>query len=198
MFTQCLVQSWPSVYNSLMRSDTDTDGFDERLRHRTMAKSHPLDTIPTDTSLRPRGAIPNTPLAVSAVSFLLGSIFALGFLTFAVGGFQRFWWSTYELGFFVASWAVFHWGEFAVTAGWNKDKCSVDCEFPSVLTAMIVSIVIIHSISLGKRHSVSHSTWFRRLRVPGHLVLLPVVQEEHVCFSDRCVSVTAFPTSTHE
>ncbi|EED84685.1 candidate protein-s-isoprenylcysteine O-methyltransferase [Postia placenta Mad-698-R] len=91
-----------------------------------MAKSHPLDTIPTDTSLRPRGAIPNTPLAVSAVSFLLGSIFALGFLTFAVGGFQRFWWSTYELGFFVASWAVFHWGEFAVTAGWNKDKCSVD------------------------------------------------------------------------
>jgi len=30
------------------------------------------------------------------------------------------------LGFFGAAWAGFHWGEFAVTAGWNLDKCSVD------------------------------------------------------------------------
>jgi len=26
----------------------------------------------------------------------------------------------------VASWSAFHWGEFAVTAGWNREKVSVD------------------------------------------------------------------------
>ncbi|CCM03156.1 uncharacterized protein FIBRA_05278 [Fibroporia radiculosa] len=109
-----------------MSAKADLDGFDERLRKRTMAAPHPLDTVPTDPSLKPRGVIPNTPLAASAVSFLLGSLFVLGFLTFAVGGFERFWWTTYQLGFFFAAWSAFHWGEFAVTAGWNKDKCSID------------------------------------------------------------------------
>ncbi|KAI0921821.1 hypothetical protein AcW1_004305 [Taiwanofungus camphoratus] len=100
------------------------DSFEERLRQRTAAKT--LETTPLDPSLKPRGAIPNTPLAASTISFLLGAAFALGFLTFTVGGFQNLWWSTYQLGFFVAAWAGFHWGEFAVTAGWNRDKCSVD------------------------------------------------------------------------
>jgi len=30
------------------------------------------------------------------------------------------------LGFFIASWAAFHWGEYAVAAGWNRNRCSVD------------------------------------------------------------------------
>jgi protein-S-isoprenylcysteine O-methyltransferase len=63
---------------------------------------------------------------VSSIAFFLGVIFALGALTFVVGGFGLWWWSTYQLGFFVAAWAGFHWGEFAVTAGWNLEKCSVD------------------------------------------------------------------------
>lgn len=125
---ECLVTRPLSLSTPLMQTDATKDGFDERLRQRTMANSNPLDTIPKDASLKPRGVIPNTPLAISAVSFLLGSLFALGGLTFAVGGFSNLWWSTYQLGFFVAAWAAFHWGEFAVTAGWNKDKCSVDCE----------------------------------------------------------------------
>ncbi|KZT12514.1 protein-s-isoprenylcysteine O-methyltransferase [Laetiporus sulphureus 93-53] len=104
----------------------DVDSFEDRLRQRAQSRAHALDTVPTDAALKPRGRIANTPLATSTVSFLLGNVFALGALTCIVGGFSRFWWSTYQLGFFLAAWSAFHWGEFAVTAGWNKDKCSID------------------------------------------------------------------------
>lgn len=92
---------------------------------------NPLSTIPV--SIEPRGSIPNTPLAASTISFLLGGAFALGFSHFLQGGFSSPWWATYQLGFFVAAWSAFHWGEFAVTAGWNLEKCSVDCEHVTLL-----------------------------------------------------------------
>lgn len=92
----------------------------------TLPARNPLETVPTVN--RPNGNIPNTPLAVSTISFLLGAVFCSGTLTFLVGGFSVYWWSTYQLGFFVAAWSAFHWGEFAVTAGWNFEKCSVDCK----------------------------------------------------------------------
>ncbi|EPT03728.1 hypothetical protein FOMPIDRAFT_1028579 [Fomitopsis schrenkii] len=106
----------------------EVDGFEERLRQRTAkaTQAHALDTVPTNPGLHPRGRIPNTPLAASTISFLLGISFTLGIITFASGGIDRFWWSTYQLGFYLAAWAAFHWGEFAVTAGWNRDKCSID------------------------------------------------------------------------
>ncbi|KAF7292419.1 Protein-S-isoprenylcysteine O-methyltransferase [Mycena chlorophos] len=83
---------------------------------------------------RDNGRIPNTPLAISLVSFLLGSTFALGVATTLSGNpltpapafHDAPWWLTGQLGFFVAAWATFHWGEYAVTAGWNLEKCSVD------------------------------------------------------------------------
>ena len=87
---------------------------------------HPLMTIPASTE--PHGGIPNTPLAASSISFLLGGLFALGFSLFLQGGLLSPWWATYQFGFFVAAWSAFHWGEFAVTAGWNLEKCSVDCK----------------------------------------------------------------------
>lgn len=92
---------------------------------------HPLMTIPSN--IEPHGSIPNTPLAASTISFLLGGSFALGFYLFLQGGFSSPWWATYQLGFFVAAWSAFHWGEFAVTAGWNLEKCSVDCEHVIIL-----------------------------------------------------------------
>jgi len=49
-----------------------------------------------------------------------------GALIFAAGGFHGVWWATYQFGFYLAAWSAFHWAEFAVTAGWNKEKCSVD------------------------------------------------------------------------
>ncbi|KAH9966075.1 ICMT-domain-containing protein [Russula dissimulans] len=101
------------------------DTFEQRLREREL-RDNPLETIPDPGSPQPHGDIPNTPLAVSTISFLLGSIHTLGLSIFLSGGFDNFWFLTYQLGFFVASWSAFHWGEFAVTAGWNREKVSVD------------------------------------------------------------------------
>lgn len=95
---------------------------------------HPLVTIPAN--IEPRGNIPNTPLAASTISFLLGGSFTLGFSLFLQGGLSSSWWATYQLGFFVATWSAFHWGEFAVTAGWNLEKCSVDCEHVQFFTTL--------------------------------------------------------------
>jgi protein-S-isoprenylcysteine O-methyltransferase len=103
------------------------DGFEERLRQRKeQLENHPLNTVPKAKANNSDGALPNTPLTASTISFLLGWVFSLGVLTFLRGGFGS-WWNSYQLGFFVAAWSGFHWGEFAVTAGWNLEKCSVDC-----------------------------------------------------------------------
>ncbi|KAI9001078.1 protein-s-isoprenylcysteine O-methyltransferase [Trametes punicea] len=104
----------------------EVDGLEQRLRQRAAAKSHPLDTVPVDAAHQPRGRIPNTPLSVSVISFLLGALFFFGLLLFITNGYGQYWWSTRQLGFFLAAWSAFHWAEFAVTAGWNRDKCSVD------------------------------------------------------------------------
>ncbi|GLB33918.1 putative class VI-like SAM-binding methyltransferase superfamily, isoprenylcysteine carboxyl methyltransferase family protein [Lyophyllum shimeji] len=107
-----------------MASDA-TDSLEERIRQREGVIKHPLQTIPVAT--HPTiGNIPNTPLAASVIAFLLGGLFSLGFLLFVIGGCNAYWWTNPQLGFFVAAWAAFHWGEFAVTAGWNLEKCSVD------------------------------------------------------------------------
>ena len=75
----------------------------------------------------PHGKIPNTPLASSTIAFLLGGLFAFGTYTFLFKISSASWWMTHQLGYFIAAWAFFHWAEFAVTAGWNYEKCSVDC-----------------------------------------------------------------------
>ncbi|KAG2367281.1 Isoprenylcysteine carboxyl methyltransferase family-domain-containing protein [Suillus spraguei] len=100
--------------------------FEDRLRQRASItrNTNTLETIPVN--YQPHENIPNTPLAASTISFLLGSIFSLGLTLFLTGGISDRWWATYQLGFFLAAWSGFHWGEFAVTAGWNRDKCSVD------------------------------------------------------------------------
>ncbi|KIJ70062.1 hypothetical protein HYDPIDRAFT_77727 [Hydnomerulius pinastri MD-312] len=104
-------------------AEVPPDGFERRLQERENMR-HPLATIPTN--IQPIGNIPNTPLSVSTISFLLGALFSLGASLFSSGGLASPWWATYQLGFFVAAWSGFHWGEFAVTAGWNLEKCSVD------------------------------------------------------------------------
>jgi protein-S-isoprenylcysteine O-methyltransferase len=100
-----------------------SDGFDERLLQRASVKNS-LETVPTPES---RGYIPNTPLAASTISFALGIAFCVGAHMFVSGlyGSSR---SSYQLGFFLSAWSAFHWGEFAVTAGWNREKCCVDCK----------------------------------------------------------------------
>jgi len=100
------------------------DGLQNGDQQRINIQANPLETNPL-TNI-PHGNIPNTPLASATISFLLGNVFIFGVYT-AVNDFQntaRL--LTYQLGFFIAAWAFFHWAEFAVTAGWNFEKCSVD------------------------------------------------------------------------
>ena len=131
------------------------DILEQRLQQRAN-RQHPLDTIPVD--VEPHRNIPNTPLAASTVSFLLGGVFSLGATLFLCGGFASPWWATYQLGFFLAVWSAFHWSEFAVTAGWNREKCSVDCE----LVFFIYDVPLtarFPSISARQRHYLSYCQW---------------------------------------
>ncbi|KIM46080.1 hypothetical protein M413DRAFT_23865 [Hebeloma cylindrosporum] len=106
-----------------MASDT-LNGLASDVQQPVNLQANPLETIPL-TNI-PHGNIPNTPLASSTISFLLGSAFLFGVYTAVndISGTARL--LTYQLGCFIAAWAFFHWAEFAVTAGWNFEKCSVD------------------------------------------------------------------------
>lgn len=117
-----------------MSSSTDSsNGFDQKLTQRMAAMSTPplphnsLELNPIKVnSQRPDGRIPNTPLSVATISFLLGIVFTLGLTISLLGGSWKIWLTTYQFGVYIAAWAFFHWAEFAVTAGWNREKCSVD------------------------------------------------------------------------
>jgi len=101
--------------------------IEESQPERNATSIHPLETKPAKYA--PRGNIPNTPFAISTISFILGVVFSFGVLVSSTRGFNVHWWTTPQLGFFIAAWSGFHWAEFAVTAGWNLEKCSVDCEW---------------------------------------------------------------------
>jgi len=62
-------------------------------------------------------------LTVAGIAYGLGITSALGLVAVVLT------WpsSSYQLSFMVAAWSTFHFLEFAVTAGWNRDKLSVDC-----------------------------------------------------------------------
>ncbi|KAJ3763642.1 Isoprenylcysteine carboxyl methyltransferase family-domain-containing protein [Lentinula raphanica] len=106
-----------------MADDTPAN-WDEQLRRREQLQRHALATVPS-VQTRMSGNLPNTPLVAAIIAFLLGSVFCFGLLMF-IRGFSLYWWSTYQLGFFIAAWSAFHFGEFAITAGWNLEKCSVE------------------------------------------------------------------------
>ncbi|CAE7072931.1 unnamed protein product [Rhizoctonia solani] len=108
--------------------------------------TNPLETVPTHAHQLPHDNIPNTPLSVATVSAGLGIFFTLGASLFVSGGMTGSWWATYQLGFFMAAWAFFHWAEFAVTAGWNREKLSVD----SFLLDNGMTYHIAHSVALAE------------------------------------------------
>lgn len=109
--------------------------FTLRQRQAHAQQGDTLETKPASPLHSPRGRIPNTPLAASTISFLLGGLFFFGLYVFLEGGLDS-WWTTPQLAFFVAAWSAFHWGEFAVTAGWNRGKLSVDCKSVHSLPAV--------------------------------------------------------------
>lgn len=105
------------------------------------------DVLPTPTKYRPAGTIPNTPFYASFISWSLGGLFwtslVCGTATlilregwipgvsveaiFGTGGWTRA--IRPQLGFYLASWALFHVLEFWTTAACNKEKLSVDGEY---------------------------------------------------------------------
>lgn len=109
---------------SLMTSE-DSDQIEGHLRRRVGALD-PLHLESDATNLR--GSLPNTILAVVIIAFFLGGIFCVSFLKVTFGGFEKYWWFTRQLAFFLCAWSFFHWAEFAVTAGWNLGRCNIDCE----------------------------------------------------------------------
>jgi protein-S-isoprenylcysteine O-methyltransferase len=115
-----------------------------------------LETIPTSTAHTPHGDIPNTPLMASIIAFSLGIVFAIGFpARLLIGAQTPFWWYTYPLTFFGSSWAAFHYLEFAITAGWNREKCSVDCEW--ALAALSDPSNLLHSAFLLNNGRMYHA-----------------------------------------
>ena len=122
-------------------NDPDSQGIDARITQReailrnTQPPTSPGSTSASPLEMRPigpsqpHGKIPNTPGAVALISFLLGGLCFLSLTSFLFGGYtERWWWATPQVAFFFTAWSSFHWGEFMVTAGWNREKCSVDCE----------------------------------------------------------------------
>lgn len=99
-----------------------------------------LETVPTAAVLHEAKFPPNTPLAASTTSFILGSIFSLTtWFVISHSGVASaiYQWDWQKIAFnqplvqfslFFSAWSLFHWGEFAVTAGWNREKCSTSCE----------------------------------------------------------------------
>lgn len=115
---------------SINSSNEDApNGFDNRITERNdRVRILSLNNVKPDYVHQ--GSLPNTPCTVSVISFVLGSGFAVSLATLAWSG--NTWW---HLSFFLASWCLFHWAEFAVTAGWNEEKCTVDCKSSVSLSA---------------------------------------------------------------
>lgn len=122
LIVKCVSQTVPFMateyHPALLRPE-------DRQAIRASISDNPLNTNPI-TNI-PRGNIPNTPLASSTIAFLLGSLFTFGIYSSVIDLSASAPWLTYQLGLFLSSLAFFHWAEFAVTAGWNLEKCSIDC-----------------------------------------------------------------------
>lgn len=136
---------------------------------------NPLETVPTQAHESPHGNIPNTPLSVATVAAGLAIVFTLGAGLFISGGVTGSWWATYHLGFFMAAWSFFHWAEFAVTAGWNREKLSVDCKYPIIPLnncRRVISVTFLFSLPPRQWHDLSHCTRYRPYGVPCYPILL--------------------------
>lgn len=89
------------------------------------------DLLPKASQYSLRGGLPNTPLAVSIISALLGGLLfssvalavAPALQAFSTGGWN---WARPQLGVYLGCMGLFHLCEFWTTAGWNPQKLTVD------------------------------------------------------------------------
>lgn len=81
-----------------------------------------------------RGTIPNTQLAISLISAILGGVFCVSISgavrpLLAKLGASSWTWATPQLGIYFAALGAHHLSEFWTTAYWNPQKLSVDCKW---------------------------------------------------------------------
>ncbi|KAG8821797.1 hypothetical protein FRC19_007245 [Serendipita sp. 401] len=119
-----------------MSTETDNASGVQNDPVTTDSRQGALETIPTAAEIHDDAFPPNTPFAASTTSFILGGFFSIclwavlynsGFLSAVIeGGWTNITFNQpfVQLPFFIGAWAFFHWAEFAVTAGWNREKCS--------------------------------------------------------------------------
>lgn len=120
--------------------------------------TNPLETNPIINA--PHGNIPNTPLASATIAFLLGGVFVFGLYASVNDISATASLLTYQLGFFIAAWAFFHWAEFAVTAGWNFEKCSVDCMSFSTAchVTKLTAVQLAYLLDNGSMYHIANGT----------------------------------------
>jgi protein-S-isoprenylcysteine O-methyltransferase len=114
-------------------------------------ETRPLETIPTSGDIREEHFPPNTPLAASTTSFILGSLFSLAswFVLSHSGVISAIYYGDWQkvafnqplvqVSLFFSAWSFFHWAEFAITAGWNREKCSTSCKSPFPLCYFVLT-----------------------------------------------------------
>ena len=115
--------------------------------------TNPLETNPIMNA--PHGNVPNTPPASATIAFLLGGAFVFGLCASVNDISATASLLTYQLRFFIAAWSFFHWAEFAVTAGWNFEKCSVDC-MPLSIVCHLTKLAPFQSAYLLDNSSMYH------------------------------------------
>lgn len=97
------------------------------------AATHKGLHMPKSGHYEAKETIPNTPLAASVISTVLGVAAGIA-ATCAVQpvlgwlGEANWTWARPQLGIYLTAWATFHILEFWTTAGWNIQKLSVDGE----------------------------------------------------------------------
>lgn len=89
------------------------------------------DLLPKASQYSLRGGLPNTPLAVSIISALLGGLLVSSLALAAAPALQglcteKWNWARPQLGVYLACMGLFHLCEFWTTAGWNPQKLTVD------------------------------------------------------------------------
>jgi hypothetical protein len=107
--------------------------------------AHVFQTSPSSSGLslearhyKAHNDIPNTILSVSIISTILGGILFTSFtlvglslsgcIKSSTSGAEWGMWARPQLGVYFGCMALFHLSEFWTTAGWNKDRLSVDGE----------------------------------------------------------------------
>jgi hypothetical protein len=116
--------------------------------------AHVFQTSPSSSGLslearhyKAHNDIPNTILSVSIISTILGGILFTSFtlvglslsgcIKSSTSGAEWGMWARPQLGVYFGCMALFHLSEFWTTAGWNKDRLSVDGESFQVLLSFL-------------------------------------------------------------